>query len=94
MGGEGPSRALPFMLKTRGTIFKESTMTARTATRTTGTGRTTTRRTTTRPTTRRTKRTTRVARTSKSRTPKTGKLFAVPVNGKKTTYPSAWYFGR
>ncbi len=68
-------------------------MTYRTAGRTVKTRKTTTRKTTK---TRRTTKTTRTAkptRTTKTRTPKSGQTFSVPV-GRKGTVPSAWYFGR
>ena len=39
-------------------------------------------------------RRTGTSRTTKTRTPKNGKSFNVPVSGKRQTVPSAWYFGR
>ena len=57
-------------------------MTYRTAGRTTKT---------TKSPVRRTKKTT--VRNAKSRAPKSGRLFTVPVAGHRGTVPSAWYFG-
>jgi hypothetical protein len=73
-------------------------MTYRTAGRTTKTRKTSTRTTTARKTTKthrtaKPTRSSRVARTTKTRTPKSGQTFSVPV-GRKGTMPSAWYFGR
>ena len=63
-------------------------MTYRTAGRTTKTRKTTTRKNGT------TRRTTKTTRKAKTATPKSGKTYSVPVNGRKGTVPSAWYFGR
>lgn len=62
-------------------------MTYRTAGRTAKTRKTTTRKIT------KTRRTAKSTRATKTRTPKPGQTFSVPV-GRKGTTPSAWYFGR